>query len=546
LISTIPANADVQQLQQLYRELSAVETLYRSNKVVFFEPLPQGPQKSFFADSTATIRLVLGSNRSGKSAVGSVEAIAHSLGYRPWLSEDHPDRIVRLPDGEPIPVPNVGRIVAENYQQAINQIIWPKIQEWAPMHLIKRVKKDQRGIPVWLEWKNGSLQYLMSYDQDPMVFEGTAGHYFYCDEPPPRHVYIGLKRGLVDYGGHCWLAMTPIMGTGPWIHEDLVSRANEPDTGVKLYYFSIWDNCVENGGYLTRAAIEEFLDDLREDEIESRVHAKFFHLTGLVYKEWRPEPPFWTDPFDLPASWPRVCVIDPHPQKPCAVLWAACSPHNQWFVYRALFDHKLKTIKDVADRMKQREGWTYNKQMGEWTRGSKAEPVSMRIIDSSSKQNEPTSGTNIWKMFAANQIWCQLAQKRNAQAGFDAIHEAFKLKNEWAQPSLVIFNTCSAVKQNLMNFCFDDWASPKQRELKGPKQEYRPIHDDFIACLRYIYQAGLNYNSLQHAQRREERQRESSRDEIKGFRIGMAPGTQTGYDRSRFGRRNQSRTFGSS
>jgi len=483
----------VEELQELWRKLAAYEEAYTNQKVAFYEPI--GNQASFHSADGATVRLVLGSNRSGKSVAGVVEAIAHSLGYRPWLAEDDPHRVVRLANGDPIPVPNVGRIIAQNYQQAINQTIWPKLQEWAPSGWY-RIKKDQRGIPVQMTWANGSVIYLMSNDQDDMAFEGTNGHWVWADEPIDYSKYVGLKRGLVDFSGHMWMTMTPL--TQPWIHDVLVARANEQDGSVKLFKFSIWDNLDENGGHLRREDINEFLADLREEELEARLHGNFLHLAGRVYKEWEPEPPYWVESFDLPDTWPRVCIIDPHPRKPVAVVWLAVSPDNQVFVYRDLFDPRLVTITDVANKIKELEGWTWIEEKREWYRGSDAEPVAMRIIDNSANEQERTSGDTVWKRFAMEKIWCQLAKKRNAQAGYDAIHEALKIgKYEWdEEPQLLTFNNCKHVKQNFQNFCWDDWNTSKQRELKGDKQDVRKNHDDLIDCIRYFYQSGVNYQVL--------------------------------------------------
>lgn len=480
-------------LQEIYKQLQALEQAHDSNKICFYKPI--GQQPAFHSADTASVRLALGSNRSGKSVAGVVESCANSLGYRPWLPEDHPDRIVRLTNGEPIPVPNVGRVIAQNFEQAIVQTIWPKFEEWAPRGQYK-VKKDNRGIPKKLIWKNGSEVHFMSNDQDDMAFEGTNGHWVWADEPIDYAKYVGLKRGLVDFSGHMWMTMTPL--SQPWIADVIAKRANDPDGNVKLFKFSIWDNCTENGGHLRREDIEEFLGDLREEELEARLHGNFLHLAGRVYKEWEPEPPFWITPFDIPETWPRVCVIDPHPRKPIAVLWAACSPDNQWYVYRDLYDNRHRTVHEVAEAIKRAEGWAESSD-GRLVRGGDAEPVVLRIIDSSANEHERTSGDTIWRRFAHEQLWCQIAKKRNAQAGYDAIHDALRRANEWSEPGLIVFSTCSHVKDNFLTFVWDEWDSSRQRELKGDKQVVRKHNDDFIDCIRYIYQFGLDYRSLKHS-----------------------------------------------
>lgn len=496
-------DALVQELKDLWRQLSVLELAYSTKKICFYKPI--GHQSAFHAADTATVRLVLGSNRSGKSVAGVAEAIAHSLGYRPWLPEDHPNRIVRLANNQPIPIPNVGRIIAQNYQQAVNQTIWPKIQEWAPAGWYT-IKKDNRGIPVEVRWNNGSVIYLMSDDQDDMAFEGTNGHWVWGDEPFGYKKYTGLKRGLVDFSGHIWMTMTPL--SQPWIHDIIVSRANDPGSGVRLFKFSVWDNCIDNGGHLRREDILEFLSDLREEELEARLHGNFLHLAGRVYKEWDPEPPYWIEPFDIPISWPRVCIIDPHPRKPVCVVWLAISPDDQIYVYRDLYEPKLRTIRAVSDAIKQAEGWTERgldrDRNTVWIRGETAEPVVYRIIDNSAQEDEKTSGTTIRKDFMAQQLWTELAKKRNKDSGLKAIHDALERKYEWSEPGLIVFNVCRKVKSDFLNFCWDEWQTDKQRQVKGDKQEVRKNHDDSIDCIRYYYQSGCNYKMLKYHARKQD------------------------------------------
>lgn len=511
------------RLRDLLHEIHAYEQAYRQQRIVFFRPIPGKGQEQFFQAQQDVVRLVLGSNRSGKTVCGVNEAIAHSLGFRPWYPPEHPLRTVRLPSGRPIPVPNVGRILAENYEQAIRQTIMAKFDEWAPRALIRKIDKNTRGIPVSIEWTNGSIIYLMSNDQDDMAFEGPAGHWFWCDEPPEYRKYTGLKRGLVDYGGHCWITMTPL--SQPWINDTILARAGDPGTGVSAHKFYIWDNCVENGGYLERPAIEAFLQDLREEELEARLHGNFLHLAGLVYKTWEPRPPFWVPEREIPRSWPRVQLVDPHSHKPLALLWLAVSPSNVVYCYRACYERSLRTVDDASAYIKRVEGWESAK-----TTGSDAEPVALRIIDWSAEEEERTSGVSIRAKFADNGLFYAKAKKQNAEYGYDAIHEALKLRAEWSTPQLVVFNTCAPVKQNFTHFCYDTWATSRQNELKGPKEGYRATDDDFIDLIRYYYQHRLNYLALKRMLGQELRSRERIEDEQAGNgRVFTRDGTRTGY-----------------
>jgi len=485
-----------EQALGILEELERIETVYETAKIVTYRPLPRMDGQDFHADGGKyDIRLVLGSNRSGKTVAGVCEAIAHSLGYRPWLPPEHPDHIVRLCDGNPIPVPNVGRVIAQDFEQAIRQTIWPKFEEWAPKHMIKEIVRSPRKVPQVLTWSNGSKIYFMSNDQDDMAFEGPNGHWVWADEPIDYKKYVGLKRGLIDFSGEMWMTMTPL--TQAWIADVVMGRANEPGSGAKTYKFSVWDNCTENGGYLSREAIESFLSDLREDELEARLHGNFLHLAGRVYKEWLPEPPFWIDPFEIPRSWPRVCLADPHTRKPIAVMWLAISPDDQVFIYRALYDNRLRTVAEVAEVMAQFEKFGTED----------AEPIAMRIIDWSANEAERIGGQTIKREFAKHGFYFADARKRNAAAGYDAIHQALRPGQfEWDEPTLITFNTCSPVKQNFENFVFDEWGSNKQRDLMGEKDAVRKVHDDFIDMIRYYFQSGMNYSVLRGMLRQQQRE----------------------------------------
>ncbi len=324
-------SATQDKLKKLILHLKSIQAVYDTQKICTFRPNKVGEQKKFFDDQEAYIRLVLGDNRSGKTVCGIVEGIAHSIGYRPWLDPSDPDYIVRLPGGEPIPVPNVGRIILQNFKTAIRQNIWKKFTEWAPRGWYT-YKKDNMGVPVEINWKNGSEIFIMSDKQDDMDFEGTAGHWWWGDEPFGYNKYTALQRGLLDYCGHSWMTLTPLSQF--WIQDMIEDRADGPDSEVKKYRFKITDNEKTVGGHMTQVAIDRYKADLRDDQLGARMGGQWLHMTGRVYKEWESKPPYWVEPFEIPDTWPRVCIIDPHPRKPIAVLWAAVNPDSQWHLYR--------------------------------------------------------------------------------------------------------------------------------------------------------------------------------------------------------------------
>jgi hypothetical protein len=168
-------------------------------------------------------------------------------------------------------------------------------------------------------------------------------------------------------------------------------------------------------------------------------------------------------------------------------------------VYRDLFDNTLQTVSDVARKMRELEGWQIKDHFsGDWTarRTDSSDNVCMYIIDTSANEHERTSGDTIKKRFAEYGINCMDAVKHNIESGLDAIHQALKIRGEWGEPGLVVDRKCRHVKNDFMLYCYDDWRTSRDRDLREPKQEPRKIHDDFIACIRYAYQKGVTYQML--------------------------------------------------
>ena len=126
---TDKTDTEFQELLALERDLAKVERYYKDNKICTFRPL--GGQQRFFK-SDAQTRLLFGSNRSGKSVCGTVEEISWCLGYRPWLPDDDPDRIVRYANGEPVRPPIRGYHLLENLKVSGTQVFVPKMEEWLP------------------------------------------------------------------------------------------------------------------------------------------------------------------------------------------------------------------------------------------------------------------------------------------------------------------------------------------------------------------------------------------------------------------------------
>jgi hypothetical protein len=191
-----PGPSERELLERRY--LALVELARRQSEAPLLfvrDKIRAHPKQREFLDAGRTHRrrLVLGGNRSGKSWVSRIEAIAHSLGYRfydiPDLklapNGDLPPREqvplqywIRRHDGIPIRVPNTGMIVSGLPRlRGIGQNMFPGLHELLPEavrsgRLPYQVLKGAQGVPDWMQLPNGSKIVFATDEQDLMTFEG--------------------------------------------------------------------------------------------------------------------------------------------------------------------------------------------------------------------------------------------------------------------------------------------------------------------------------------------------------------------------------------
>jgi len=483
-----------EDLRALNRQLDEYERLKRTHKILFYEPI--GEQHKFFS-SKARTRCVFGSNRSGKSVVGTLELIACAMGYRPWLPVDHPDREVKLGDGSPMPVPNVGFHLLENFNTSGKMIFLAKMAEWLPKDWGK-VKTNSQGQPVSVKFTNGSICHIYSQQMDINALEGPNGHYFSCDEPPKENFWIAIRRGLVDFDGISWITATPIKAS--YFMAELMEKCDEDTTSENydLITLNIYDNMKSRGGYLPDRAVHEFVKSLPPDEVEARVYGRPKHLAGSVYKEWLAAPPYCIDPFEIPEEWPRIMAIDPAERKPMAAVWIAISPDNKWFVYRDVFDPALRTTEQFANYVKQVEGWE-QRYDGSWYMGPDTEPVAFRLIDTAGNKLERSSGYSISTALRNEDIYVSNATKQDFAGGVDRVRSmlTFDPEYEWdTGPQLVVFNTCRRVMYEFRNYIWQQATS--QSKASGADLKDKPLasNDDALDCIRYLAVSQATYHGL--------------------------------------------------
>ena len=444
--------------QEKYLTLKNQEILLRkSQKLLFYEPLPK---QAKFHRSVAPVRALFGGNRSGKTTCGGTEFLFHVTGIYPkWY-----------PKQNRYTGPIKGRIVARDFMKGVGEVIIPFLEEWLDSSLVKRKIRNPMGIPVKWILKSGSVFDILTHEQDTEQFEGWKGHIAWFDEPPPRDKYIATLRGLVDYRGRSWLTLTPL--TQAWIYDEIYIKHD----GKKIF---VATTDIRENKYLTEVAIKEFERHLTEDEKEARLHGRFLHLSGLVYKEFNPDIHICEPPM-VKGNWTKYMAIDPHEHNPTAVLWLAVDSKDNHWVYDELWLDGLD-IEQIAHAIHVQEGEMRPR---------------IRLID---PHNDKDYGVmmgnfNIRKELMKYGVYCERANTDPA-LGKARIRQALKpqyshiLKTE--VPQLRVSRECTRTIYEFQHYIWEEYRrNPSDFDKKD---KVKKKDDHFMDCLRYIYNFGPRY-----------------------------------------------------
>ena len=299
--------------RQLIFELDEIErTLVHRKKSSGISYYIPNKKQLEFHKSTARNIMLLGSNRAGKTHALVSDFIMHATGnYMDWYPEEkklyHAPKLL---------------FIALSFE-AIKKYIEPKFNSLLPSDLIKGTRRASDGHITQYTIKhvtgNTSQIDFSSQEQDSMAFEGSDYDLAGSDEPLKRYIFIAVSRGLVDRGGRFLFAMTPIIQ--PWMKEELCDKADGKFCDV--IHSVMTDNLedIEGNPILTKEAIKFFEGLLTEDEKEMRLYGRWFHMSGIVYKEFD-QGVHVIDDAVVDKSLPVFFVLDPHDRNPHCGIWA--------------------------------------------------------------------------------------------------------------------------------------------------------------------------------------------------------------------------------
>ena len=321
-------------------ELAQIEDVLtarrRTSGISYF--VPNVPQFKAL-NSVARIVAYSGGNRSGKSSCGAFWLSCHHTRTYPSCACHHEWFRGRRYDGP------VKSVIASTEFPIIERVIEPKLMSLLPKDWIDHLKRTPQGYLRRITGKDGGTIDILSNEMDQLAFEGADWDLAWVDEPTQQAKWTAILRGLLDRQGLAFLSFTPIVE--PWMKEVIIDHADGKE--IEVIEADTYENTetIHGEPILSKDAIRQFEQAIPEEERATRLHGQFFHLRGLVYKEFLSG--IHSRDFDYRYPDPVICVLDPHTRKPHWVIWAWVNRMDQVFVDRELLVEG--TLKDLAKQV---------------------------------------------------------------------------------------------------------------------------------------------------------------------------------------------------
>lgn len=283
----------------------------------------QSPVIEAFSNETIETVLVLTGNGGGKTALGVNLAVESALGYI-----THTKKF--------LPVPARVYVVLDKPEKV--ETVWlQEISKWYPLKPDQLHKSGKPYIST-ISFPNGSEIRFLFHDQEPMSFESIEGDVFVFDEPPPRAVFIALRRAGRKKGRKpkYLIIGTPIAAS--WLRTELYepwARNERPE--VACFRFST----EVNKQNLSDGYIESFSNYLTEKEKQVRLHGSFFDLDGLALAHLLDDKKHFIDPVRWSPNWPVVVSVDFHPRKSHVAVMLGVTDKDQLVVLKEMTSRSI-------------------------------------------------------------------------------------------------------------------------------------------------------------------------------------------------------------
>lgn len=403
---------------------------------------------------------------------------------------------------------------------------WDKA--WSEKHRTLSVATDTmwRG-PQGERRRSGvSTVQIMTYEQDISAFAGQSLHWVGHDELPRADVYRENRIRTLDVRGRLYTAFTPPDEIGvsradvAWFYDEVYERGL-PGPG-KAPHIDAFTLHTEKNAALPPEEIHTVAAGLTDAQREVRLLGRFIHLTGVIFPDFTAGGSWWcfrcakkivipahgtcpsctgsdiveyqhvVPPFDPPATWPVVMVVDPHPRKPDAIGWFAVTPRDDYVMLGEI--EQGGTAQDVA------------KAVEDYERTHRIRVVK-RLMDpnmATETNDKLKRGWTLRKEYDDAGLRCDLANDE-MHAGINAVRAALRPDSATRAPRLTFQSQCTRTTHAMARWAWDEYQRQGDRE---PKEHPRDKHKDFVDLVRYFL---MDRPSFYHYQMRDASRRTSAR-----------------------------------
>lgn len=345
LLQRLSTNAEAKALLRLQAKK------HKENHFIsYWKPTPA--QEKVFEAFTEDVKIfgLLGGNRSGKTELGAVIAVAWLLGKEYFEGTESWEFVKNLPI--PPPPSNVW-VVGLDYPTLRDVIFREKLRDGrSHPGLIPKddtiVKKiNESDFQIFLH--NGSVLTGKSADSGREKFQGASVDLVWIDEEPEVDVFDEVYQRTIDCKGKILLTLTPLTDTAsgvrtPWVF-DLYEDSMKGSKDSKFVQLSVLDN-----PYVPDEEKEKLLAKWAGHvEEKARLYGSFVQRSGLVYNMWSPKL-HMVEPFVIPREWKRVVSLDPAATGTTAAVWGAFDENGNLFLYREYYDRD-KVVSEHAKGM---------------------------------------------------------------------------------------------------------------------------------------------------------------------------------------------------
>ncbi|MCS7226523.1 MAG: hypothetical protein NZ821_05970 [Gloeomargarita sp. SKYB31] len=318
-----------------------------------------------FHQNNAKWRLLVGSNRSGKTLAAAIEFARAVLGrdpyqkYRPkdgmalviGLDADHLGMLWRklTTPGAFTVIKDQKRLRALRYDEtnptklhpedAANTHLWQDAPPIIPAHMLQGKPAwyhKARHIPRLITFQSGWRALFLT--SQGVIKQGEHYDLVWIDEQiQDEQFFWEAVRGLVDVDPRyksrgIWSATSQRQNPLLW---ELAQKACTSDE-IAHYTLRIADN-----PFITEQDRQLFTDMLPEEERLVRIDGVFALEAWRIYPEFDPHGAHGCEPFPIPEDWTHIMAVDPGVMN-CATVFGAIGPDDKTlYIYDELLLHNV-------------------------------------------------------------------------------------------------------------------------------------------------------------------------------------------------------------